>query len=108
MLLDSIDDLLNNVHTDRSLFTGLFQAIEDFEAIEELPPSVFLNHHGKGFLCPLTGRKSLLTAKAFPPSSNRFLVLAEARVHHFAFRMIAEGTFHGFPHHLERRGSKVK
>ena len=35
VLLDSIDDLLNNVHTDRSLFTGLFQAIEDFDAIVE-------------------------------------------------------------------------
>jgi len=76
--LDAVDDLLNEIDTDGPLLAGLFQTIEDFEAVEDLSPPVLLDHHGKGFLCSLAGGKSLLTAEAFPPSPNGLLILAKA------------------------------
>src|SRR4030043_558104 len=85
VLLDSPENLLNDVNTDGPLLTGLLQAIEDFEAIEHLSPSIFLNHHGKSFLRPLAGGESFLTAQTFPAPPNHLLILAEAGGHHFTF-----------------------
>jgi len=81
--LDAVNDLFNQVDTNRSLFTCLFQAIEDFEAVEDFSPPVFLDYHGKGFLCPLAGGKSFVAAETFPPPPDRLFVLAEAGVNHF-------------------------
>src|SRR4030042_4045199 len=85
VLLDPTDNLLNDVNANGPLLTGLLQAIEDFEAIEHLSPSIFLNHHGKSFLRPLAGGESLLTAKAFPATPTHLLILAEAGSHPLSF-----------------------
>jgi hypothetical protein len=82
--LDAVDDLLNQVDADRPLFTGFFQAIEDFEAIKSFSSPILLDDQWKGILCPLRGCESFLTAETFPPSTNRLLILAEAGIDHLA------------------------
>ncbi len=96
MEFDAVDDFLQNVDTDRPLLTGFLQAVEDFEAIERFSPPVFLHHQWKGILRPLTGRKPFMAAEAFPPPSNRVLLLSEAGIDDFTLRMVTERTFHVF------------
>lgn len=92
--LNPVDAFFNHIDADGPLFTGLLQAIEDFNPVEGFSPSVFFNDQGKRILRPLACGKTLLTFEAFPPSPDRLFVFAQTGVNHLAFGMIAEGAFH--------------
>jgi hypothetical protein len=92
--LNTVDNLLNQVDTDRPFFAGFFETIEDFEAIEYLSSPVFLDHQRKGILCPLAGSKSFLAAKTFPSPPNRLLIFTEAGIDNFTLRVITKRAFH--------------
>jgi hypothetical protein len=62
MEFDAIDNFFDQIDTDRPFFTGFFQAIEDFKAIERLPSPVLLHHQWEGIFGSLAGGKSLMTA----------------------------------------------
>ena len=106
--LDAVDNLLNHVDADRPLFAGLFQAIEDFDAIESLSSSILFDHQWKGILGPLACGKSLLTTETLPPPPNGLLILPEAGIDDFTLRVTAKRAFHellapfpGFEFHVQ-------
>jgi hypothetical protein len=101
MGLNTVDDLFKEVDTNRPLFTGFFQAVENFEAIENLSSPVFFNHERKGILCPLACGKSFMTTQTFSPPANGLLILAETGINHFTLWMIAERAFHSLSSFFE-------
>ena len=96
MEFNAVDDLLNDIDADRSLFTRLLQSVKDLEAVEGFSPAVLFDHRREGLLGPLARRKPFMAPEAFPPATDGLLFLALAGIDHFAFRMITEGAFHGF------------
>src|SRR5512136_220210 len=96
MKLHAVDDLLKLIDADRPLLAGLFQAIQDLEAIERLSPPVLLHDQRKGILRSLTGRKSFMTAETLPSPPNRIFLFSQSGIDHFAFGMAAKGTLHIF------------
>jgi hypothetical protein len=102
--LDSVDDLLYQVDADRSLLTGLFHPIENFDPIKCFSPSIFLHYQRKGILCPLRSSESLLTAQTFPPSTDGLFILTQAGIDHLTLRVVTKWTFH-ILNHLSSLGS---
>jgi hypothetical protein len=103
MELDAVDDLLDQVDTDRPFLTCLFQAVEYFKTVESFSPPIFLHHQRKGILCSLARRKSFMAPEAFSPSSNGILILSQTGIDHFTFGMITERAFHNFKSLVPRR-----
>ena len=95
MEFNAVDDLLDDIDADRSLFTRLLQSVKDLEAVEGFSPAVLFDHRREGLLGPLARRKPFMAPEAFPPATDGLLFLALAGIDHFAFRMITEGAFHG-------------
>ena len=91
---DPVDDLFNDVDTDRPLFARLLQTIEDLEAIEGFPSTVLLDHGRESLLSPLARGKPLLAAEAFSPSPDRLFVLALPGIDDLAFTVMTEWAFH--------------
>ena len=58
--------------------------------------SVLLDHHHRQHLHHFIGGEPALTAQAFPPAADGEIVIGMAGIHHLAFLVSAEGTFHGF------------
>lgn len=94
--LDPVDDLLEKVHADRSLFAGLFQSVEDLQTVKGFPSTILLDHGRKGFLGPLAGGKAFVTTQAFPAATDRFFILRQTRIDNLAVAMAAKRTLHRF------------
>ena len=94
MEFDTVDDLFNDVETDRPFLARLLQAIKDLEAIEWLSTPVFLDHGGQGLFRPLAGGEPFMASKALPPAPDRLLVFALPGIDDLAFQMVTERTLH--------------
>ena len=94
MEFDAIDNLFDHVNTDWPLFAGLFQAVEDFKAVERFSPAVPLHDQRKGILRPLAGGKSFMAAEAFPSPSNGVFVFSQPGIDHLTFEMTAKRALH--------------
>ncbi len=106
MEFHAVDDLLDDVDADGSLFTRLFQAIKNLEAIEGFPSTILFDDRWKGLFGPLARGKPFMAAEALSSPSNRLLVLALTRIDDFAFRMITERAFHNLNAVCIERGSR--
>ena len=93
-LFDPVGDGFDRADTDRSLFTGFFQADENLIAVKRLAATVLLHDNGKNFLDSLVSGIAAFTTKALPAATNDFAFLGHTRIDDLVFKFIAEGTFH--------------
>ena len=95
MEFDAINDLFNQIDTDRPFLASFLQAIEDLDAVESLPSPILFHDQRKGILCSFARGKSFMATEAFPPSPDRIFILSQPGIDDFALGMTTKGTFHG-------------
>ena len=58
------------------------------------PPTIRLDHHGKGQVRPFEGGKALATGRALPPSTHGFAIIGDTRVDDAGILMRAKRAVH--------------
>ena len=69
---DPVDERLDLLDADGTLFAGLEDAGDDLVAVETFAPAVLLDDHERHFLDVLIGRKALLALQAFAAAADAF------------------------------------
>src|SRR5262247_973704 len=77
--LNAISHVFDSGGTDRPFLAGLLETGENLIAIEGLPSSVLLHHHGKNFFDAFIGGIATLAAEAFASAANNLAFLRHAR-----------------------------
>ena len=95
-LLDLIGDALELRDGHGAVDAGVLQTGQDLLLVEVLAGAVLLHHHHGQALHHLIGGEPPLTAQTFPPTADGEIIVRVAGIHHLAFLVTAEGTFHGY------------
>jgi hypothetical protein len=90
-----IQELFDDVDGNGALLTSLLDALGEFGPLVWLPPSIFLDNEGYGFLHLLIGGKAPLALETLPAPPDGVGFPAGAGVNYLVLGAVAERAAHG-------------